>query len=542
MTLTYAQPSKIEARRLSLAHAVEILTSRRSDAAVIPRDYVRRVRDFKMGSVGTPDALAAKALDETTLETWESFWDAHNPPRSAGALKVAYLAGPEPLNDFRALVELGVHPFNIWAFESHNATYNAALEEVLKSEFPLLKLQRGALDMFLRTAPTVFDIIYLDACGPLPSLGQHTLRTVADVFRHQRLASPGVLITNFAAPDASNSDLVDAYADLVSLNLYPKSFLEPALDDPSDPEAWNLTDGAVAHSFIAKDDDDVGSSYFHNVRGALPFHYGQYVTRQIFDLASLVTPWTSFANSEAWKLYLTTGAKEIAAASADFGKPSEDELSVLVTDPDHFPIGWTLAASRNGKAWEDIDFPLPQLGSTKLLDTWRQQLSGLPLQAVSAEVALIAYHMLRTEPGAFSKPAFDAAISQFDFIKQMHFFCDVPNAEIALLPVIAQYARPMHYNVEETRRFSYVAKTTQMFLDVIPFDDCRYFYDWLPPIDLVPSALELQRFQLAFRFALDGIAKHTIRYNHDYFYGVHVVGWNEEGFGEKILRPRLPLL
>ncbi|MEN5229733.1 hypothetical protein [Brevundimonas naejangsanensis] len=542
MAPTYTQPSKIEARTRSLAHAVEVLTTRRPAAAVIPRDYARRIRDFKTTQTETYDAVAADRLDDETLALWESFWDAHNQPRDAGSLKVAYLAGPEPLNDFRALVELGVHPFNIWAFESDNAVYNAALETVLRSEFPLLKLQRGALDLFLRTSPTVFDIIYLDACGPLPSLSQNTLRTLADIFRHQRLASPGVLVTNFAAPDESDSALAAAYADLVSNYLYPKAFLEPKLEAPADPEAWNLTEGAVADSFVPKDYTAPEESFFHRVLADLPFHYGQYITRQIFDLGSFVSPWTAFANSEAWKLYFTSSPKEIAAASSNFGPPDDDDdVSVLVTDPDQFAIGWSIAAALNGRNWSDENFPVPEPGSAKLLQTWRQQLAGQPTPGVTAETAMIAYHMIREAPGAYARPTFDTAIGQFDFMRRMHFFCDVPNPEIALLPVIAPYSRPMHYNVEETRRFSYLAKQTRMFLDVIPFDACRYLYDWLPPIDLVPNALELERFQLAFRFALDSIAKHTIRYNSDYFYGVNAIGWDNDGFGEKILRPRLPL-
>lgn len=539
MSLTYAQPSKIEARRRSLEHAVDILTTRRSDAAVTPRHWVRKIRDFQVDQSGAGDAYAAAMLDDETLEMWEAFWDSNNPPKPAGALKVAYLAGPEPLNDFRALVKLGVHPFNIWAFESHNPTYNTALKTVLESEFPLLKLQRGSMDLFLRTSPIVFDIIYFDACGPLPSPGQTTLRTVADIFRHQRLASPGVLITNFSAPDESDLKVKDAYTDLVTMNLYPKAFLEPKLDNPGDTDAWNLTDGPIMDGYLPKDPTSKEESYFHKVRNDMPFHYGQYVTRQIYDIASLISPWTAFTNSEAWKLYFNHSAKDIAAASSDFGPPS-DELSLLTSDADQYPIGWTLAASRNGKKWSDPEFPIAEPSSTNFVDAWRTQLSGQPAQSITAETALIAYHMIR-ETKAFGTDAFDAAIAQFDFMKTMHFFCDVPNSEIALLPIVAQFTRPMHYNVAETRRFSYQAKQTTMFLDVVPFDACRYVYDWLPPIDLVRNALELQRFQLAFRFALDGIAKHTIRYNRDYFFGVHAVGVNHEGFEEKILRPRLPI-
>ncbi|WP_160616318.1 hypothetical protein [Pseudoblastomonas halimionae] len=522
-----------------MAHAIECLTVARSESAVVPRNHVRKIKDFMDGKSTSYDAAAASALDEETIAVWEAFWDAHFAPKTAGELKIAYLAGPEPLNDFRVLIELGVHPFNIWAFETDNPTYNAALMEVAESEFPLLKLRRGSLDAFLRTAPTVFDIIYLDACGPLPSTGQSTLRTLVDIFRYNGLASPGVLITNFAAPDESDEQQASAYADLVSASLYPRPFLEAPSDSEVDSaETWNMDDGPQAHGFVCKDQMNTDESFFHEVRKDLQSYYGQYITRQIFDVASLIAPWTVFANSEAWNLYLKEPASKVAASSADFGPSPEDDVTVLVTDSDMNAIGWTLNASKNGKPYDDVNYPILETGSVKLIDSWRKQLSGQPTPKVSAEQALIAYHVIRSEEQAFETPAFDAILNGFRYLDKMFLFCDVPNDELALLPLVAQYTRPMHYNVERTRRFSYVAKSTRMFMDVVPFDACRYVYDWLPPVDMAPSAFELENFQLAFRFALDGIAKHTIRYNREYFFGVHVAGVNHEGFCEKLLKPR----
>ena len=39
-------------------------------------------------------------------------------------LVVCYLSGPEPNNDFQELINLGILPHNIWAFESDNQVYN----------------------------------------------------------------------------------------------------------------------------------------------------------------------------------------------------------------------------------------------------------------------------------------------------------------------------------------------------------------------------------------------------------------------------------
>lgn len=43
-----------------------------------------------------------------------------------------------------------------------------------------------------------FDIIYVDACGTLPSVKQNTLKKIGYIFLYNKLVSPGVLITNFS--------------------------------------------------------------------------------------------------------------------------------------------------------------------------------------------------------------------------------------------------------------------------------------------------------------------------------------------------------
>jgi hypothetical protein len=122
-------------------------------------------------------------------------------------------------------------------------------------------------------------------------------------------------------------------------------------------------------------------------------------------------------------------------------------------------------------------------------------------------------------------------------------FCDVPTEELAFFPVLSEYIFPMQYNAEATHRYSYVAsgKITRMFLDVIPFDQCRYVWDWLPMPELMADSFGFQGQQLVYRFALDAIAKQQIRYNSEYLFGANVVGVNAAGFREKLVRPRVAL-
>ncbi|MEK8019537.1 MAG: hypothetical protein VSS75_021905 [Candidatus Parabeggiatoa sp.] len=194
----YSQPQKNEVRTKSLTHAVEILTLKRELSPVVPKGYVRGVRDFLIQRNESDDKLVASKCPDELCTLWESLWESKNGQKTPESLLVAYLAGPEPLNDFNELVRLGVHPYNIFACESDNKTFNEALTNIKGSYFPLLKIIPTKIDTYLESVPCQFDIIYIDACGPIPSNNQNTTRIIANIFRHQRLTSPGVLITNFA--------------------------------------------------------------------------------------------------------------------------------------------------------------------------------------------------------------------------------------------------------------------------------------------------------------------------------------------------------
>lgn len=76
----------------------------------------------------------------------------------------------------------------------------------------------------------------------------------------------------------------------------------------------------------------------------------------------------------------------------------------------------------------------------------------------------------------------------------------------------------MHYCTDKVKRLSYVAKETRMYMDLIPFDECRYIYDWLPAIDQMKNAFTNKSWQYVFRFALDGLVKKRINYNNEFFF------------------------
>lgn len=541
-TSEYNEPEKIKARRRALSHAVRLLTKHRTSAVAVSREHVRRVKNFLLKKGDLHEQKLAQHCSDFGIGLWEDLWDSHVGVKRPQDLTVAYLAGPQPLNDFRVLVELGVHPYNIWAFESKPKVFDEALLNIKKSEFPLLKIQPFSIEHFFVSAPKRFDIIYIDACGPLPSPEKNTLRILATLFKYQRLNSPGVLITNFALPGMSDELQHEAYADLISAYLYPKTFLE------TDKKSWNLTEGPISHGLTPKEPGEPEQSFFHVVSKKFDHYYGQYITRQIFDLASCIAPWTRFIKTELWNNLFTIAPEEAAKKVVLLQHFDDDgEGGSIIIHPEHYPVGWTLAALFNGFAGKpDVNYPVPSSSSSKLHEKWLGHMAGLPTDHQAVRTAIESYNVLSfaaTDEANqdWFAPSFREVLSQYAYMQKMHFFCDVPTNTLAFFPAIAQHAFPMHQNTSQVQRFSYVAsgKTNRMFLDVIPFDECRYIYDWLPSVDLLGGSFDLLTQQLIYRFALDGLVKQLFHYNNEYLYGCNVVGTNHDGFEAKVLTPRL---
>ena len=132
---TYKQPTKNKVRSKVLTEAIRMLTENREETAAISGNHVRSVLKKLSESVVPNDRLFADACAEEDILSWEEFRSTHVGTRSPADLTVAYLAGPEPSNDISVLIELGVRPENIWAFENDKKTFALALKNV--EEFSL---------------------------------------------------------------------------------------------------------------------------------------------------------------------------------------------------------------------------------------------------------------------------------------------------------------------------------------------------------------------------------------------------------------------
>ncbi len=571
-SFSYSQPTKQAARKAAISHAVELLTTRRDDCAITSANYVNKV--LKKLKSSEPDSsyhrAAIKCKSEDIL-SWRKFRSSNIGTRRPEELTVAYLAGPEPINDIAILIELGVRPENIWAFEIDKGVFASALTSLKRSPLRGVKLMNTSIEDYFVASPRRFDIIYYDACAPLPSHDQKTARILSNIFKHSALAPLGVLITNFSKPDISNETACNNYTNLIANYLYPKTFLDSAEDsstsDSAEAEGYWIP--CMAEDVDPEERDDYyppHKNFVDIVKQNFDAYYGSFITRHIGDIAAIVAPsvrginstlsselvdCVSTAKGRGQKMItprdeldeemlddvakVSSGLPEFGGLYSDAEEVNhakvQDELSATLKKyctvstggealecPSLYSILYTLAlcnlAPSDSRSKKNPGF--------KFYDRWASQLTG-STEKHSAIDALSIFYALRHDNAHWPKTMEDLA--KFDYERKMPFLCDVPTNELSFYPSFAQISYPAHNKVSETKRYQYIAegKTTSMFLDVLPFDECRYIYDWLSTAPLISEDWNDTSRQLIFRFALDAIVKNKFYYQDDYLYGCNVV-------------------
>jgi hypothetical protein len=499
----YSEVEKQIARNEALKFAITTLTKNRHKSTVARKSYVRDIKDYLQTNGTQDDKETSSLLSESEIIQWESFYESIIRNKKAKELRVAYLSGPNPENDIEILVENGILPENIWAFESDKTTYTKAVMSALKSQFPFIKIYKGRIEYYLKILPFKFDIIYLDFCGTVAT--EKTLSVVRDIFNYQKLETLGVLITNFALPNKDkkeNTDFRDNLILLAANYLFPKSFTE------------NYTDLGGGNRESAECHGIDPDEFFKIAKREEMTFYSQFITRILYDLPSVIIPYQRLAND---KILINLFFK-------NFDKSSFEE--------DYYE------ENENALVWGLSNFFIKKESFEKLFNKFKGQLSiNADDKTLLENIKLVSYFISERSQDNLHSDKLEKIRSNWNFTDK-YIFCDVLLFHQLKDILIGQLTSPYYYNVDYTKRWTYKAKETDMFMDLVTYDECRYVFDWMPTLDMFEEGIEDWDRQLSLRFAMDSISKQRRWYNEEFFSGTAVVDQEAKTFEAKELKKR----
>ncbi len=495
---TYKQKNKCKARHIALSSAIELLTIDRASCCCVNNSYVRRLYDFFCEEDGSV-CREVKQIDKEYIREWERLQRSYIGKKDVEELNVCYLCGPEPRNDFEELISLGILPHNIWAFENDTESYEYALESLYASEFPKPKIVKINIEKFFKDIPKKFDIFYYDSCGTI--LSKNAVRVIATMCKYHRLNSPGIIISNFSKPDFSHEEILNNSIEVIEPYFMCKKRRKYNVECLGEDNVYFVNDKEVYNDNIDE-------------------YYSDFITNIIMDIASVIIPTQRFANSE----YIQ-GLVEINGIS-------DRDLNLNV-----------LNNIDNQKIYRLVylcEMLKKNNGNYHKLKKFIAMLSGYEKFKYSLYESFQICNLLSDKTG-IKNVVLKNTVEYFEDRKKIYQFLDVPNSSLYLDLLKNQMGYPLHYVTDKIKRYNYSAKTNSMYMDIIPFDECRYIYEWLPTADQVENAFRNKSWQYVFRFAVDGLVKCRMENNNDFFFGNSVVSRNQEGFEEKKLKDRRKL-
>lgn len=517
----YDQEEKKLCRSTIIGHAVNSLTKDRDTSVCVQRDYVRRIwKQFcESEEVQRCLSLEERSKIEKEIENWERLHDSRVGTKQPSDLRVLYLSGNNPVNDLEVLFQNGVLPQNVWGIEKNSKTFSEGLDAIEKStklksfNFGIAHCEMRAFLKDFGEGP--FDIIYVDACGTLPSPRQETLKVVGEVFLYDKLASPGALITNFSFPPKQSTHPNDA-----------------ANAHSSDKEREEITSLATKYLNHRRPQAGLGDKTDEEV-------FSEFLTTQVADSACLFAPALKMLSQSQKKSlmdqsyikrddflrdvnsYNLNSSEPPPPLGIDYIKkilktPSQERLKspqlkiLCQRDAKTFSLqeigsSLNLEASndKHCKAWVDEIFP-----------DWRSQ-SCLKDKYISS---LILTSLLGSSLPFILRFGNDYMMKCLQTLFEgdnllipclLRSEADISDAVCSLGGLLYEkMVQPSFLIINKQLRCSYIAKKRQMFVDVSVFDKCRYVYDQLPTVYCVPFSLKEKQQLVIFRMAVDGLRKY----------------------------------
>ena len=278
-----------------IEHVVQCLTTERSTSSCVQRGYVKRYWDHLVELERGRECFSSEQIErmENEIKKWELFHDSQIQRRTPSDLKVCYLGESNLLNNLQLLIQEGVLCRNVWVVAKDSKTLQNVRNSVSQSKFRNVRLYESNFLSFLEGFERQFDIIYFDPCTSLAE--KDTLRLIGYVFYYNKLHSPGALITVFlftpCKQPVGHDDNPETEGKKNNVKKESESSLELAHKDCS---FGGLSDkGGERAKFLFDHYLRYRASQFDPKsprRKNDEEKYGDYITYQVIDSASLFVP------------------------------------------------------------------------------------------------------------------------------------------------------------------------------------------------------------------------------------------------------------
>ena len=488
----YGQGSRAS-RPTVIEHVVQCLTTERSTSSCVQRGYVKCYWDHLVELERGRESFSSEQREcmENKIKEWELFHDSQIQRRKPSDLKVCYLGESNLLNDLKLLIQEGVLCRNVWVVAKDSRTLQKIWNSVSQSKFRYVRLYESNFLSFLEGFKGQFDIIYFDPCTSLAE--KDALKLIGYVFYYNKLNSPGALITVFlftpCKQPVGHDDIKKTEGKKNNLKKESESSLELAYEDYSigglsgkeGERAKFLFDQYLRYrtsqfdaKYPSKKNDEE--------------KYGDYITYQVIDSASLFVPVERILIStrkSVWNEIFTFSGDTLEEQSQAPRKPNTN-----MTRCDHTAgeshlqnicsVLKSAETSRSlGETWVDEIFP-----------HWKK--SCLQKHDIS---------LLLLTPLLFSSHEFISSNSNSHFkstcldpISQCIPECSKSECLCSKVPgpcteclvaklLYGQLANPSFPVIDKLLRLSYTSNGSKVFSDVFIFDRCEYLYDQFPTVE-----------------------------------------------------------
>lgn len=520
----YKEPVKNKVRGQVLKHAVCALTEQRTSSPLVSEEYFSHTLDYACRFIKRHGQFDLTEIIQPFVEYWLALHESRVSTRRPTDLHALILCGPNPLNDFTALMELGIPPFNIWGIEGDRKCFEKAASQLKERNLPF-RLHCGSLQEFFAIVPQQFDLVYFDACGPLLGGDPPTLPVLRELFLNQRLSPVSALITNFCIANQEGNHALEWAKRMVAW--YAARYEEPV----------SSNDETEIRVFSHKTLPDEKNSYLDHILKNLEEYYSDFISNFVIEFSSLLLPWWRVTSLRgAARELFADSEKRRAAIRASVSTPVEFDHSDplkgfghTILHPQGYPHLW---AAKLSEEFLPMGDPLRRFFHDDMLKQTKL------VEAVKIVSLVRNYFESKVEWGSHNReacnPAFADVLENFQWFDSegqvwYRMFCDEPLPNLIADLCIGQSGYPFHTNVEKMMRITYTAKATPMLTDVFIMDQARYLYDLIPAIPLFGEELTLP-LQMVIRVCMDGIRRHAHYSCPDLFRGCALAAIGEEGF------------